>query len=131
MMKKSLSLLFLLLAASVKSSGITPVFTTTLKETDDHFGLVYKGLLKIDQTGLYRFTLNCDDGAILWLDGEKLLDLDRDGGGRMETWVKLGNGYHRLEVQYWDNFMEESVAVGLKGPGISVENLPAEILYHE
>lgn len=120
-----------LLAAPVKSSGITPVLTTTLKETDDHFGLVFKGLLKIDQSGLYRFTLNCDDGAILWLDGEKLLDLDRDGGGRMETWVKLDNGYHRLEVQYWDNFMEESVAVGLKGPGISVENLPAEILYHE
>jgi len=102
MMKKSLSLLFLLLAFSAAAQP---------KLSPDNIDEILQ--------------------AILWLDGEKLLDLDRDGGGRMETWAKLDNGYHRLEVQYWDNFMEESVAVGLKGPGISVENLPAEILYHE
>lgn len=75
--------------------------------------------------------MTSDDGAKLWLDKKELLDLNRDGGGHAEQWLKLDAGYHRIEVQFFENFAEERLEVGLHGPGISVENIPAQLLYHE
>ena len=119
------------LSAPEKTTGITPVITAALKEREDHFALFFKGLVKIERDGLYRLSLRSDDGSRLTLDGKPLLDLDRDGGGFQEIWLTLQAGYHRLELGFWDNFAEESVEVGLKGPGISVTNLPAAMLFYE
>jgi len=118
-------------AAKAKTTGIADIFSTMLKERDDHFGLIFKGLLKIEHGGLYRLSMTSDDGAKLWLDKKELLDLNRDGGGHAEQWLKLDAGYHRIEVQFFENFAEERLEVGLHGPGISVENIPARLLYHE
>lgn len=118
-------------ASPVKSSGIAPVFSTSYKERDDHFGLIFKGLLKIENGGIYRLSLTSDDGSALWLDGQPLLDLDHDGGGTADAWVKLEAGYHRLEVRFFENFAEEALRVGLEGPGLVVENITANMLYHE
>ena len=119
------------LSAAEKRSGITPVITAALKEQDDHFGIIFKGLMKVERDGLYRLSLRSDDGSRLVLDGRNVLDLDRDGGGYEEVWLMLEAGYHRLEIGFWDNFAEEYIEVGLKGPGISVYNLPASMLYYE
>lgn len=119
------------LSAPEKSAGISPLITAALKEREDHFGLIFKGLVKIERDGLYRLSLHSDDGSRLLLDGERLLNPDCDGGGLEEVWVSLEAGFHRIEVGFWDNFAEESVEVGLRGPGISVDNLPADMLYHE
>lgn len=119
------------LSAPEKSAGITPVITAALKEREDHFGLFFKGLVCVEKDGLYRLSLRSDDGARLSLDGQPLINLDRDGGGYQEIWLTLDAGFHRLEIGFWDNFAEESIELGLKGPGISVENLPAEMLYYE
>ena len=118
-------------SAPEKTAGITPVITSALKEREDHFGIFFTGLVKVERDGLYRLSLRSDDGSRLLLDGKPLLDLDRDGGGREEVWLTLEAGFHRIELGFWDNFAEESVEVGLKGPGISVSNLPADMLYHE
>ena len=118
--------------APVKKSGITPQFgTEAVKMTEDHFGIVFKGLMKIETEGMYQISLSCDDGAILWLDGELLWNVDRNGGGFREGWYNLGAGYHRLEVQYWENYGGEDMYIGLVGHGIDVENLPASMLYFE
>lgn len=118
-------------SAKPKTAGTARIITTDLKERGDHFGLVFKGLVKIERTSLYRMTMSSDDGSKLWLDGKPVIDLDRDGGGSSEAWLRLAAGYHRIEVQFFDNFAEESLEVGLTGPGISVDNLPANILFHE
>ena len=117
-------------ASPAKSSGTATSISTDLKERGDHFGLIFKGLVKIERTGLYKVTLSSDDGSKLWLDGKPLVDLNRDGGGQGDTWIRLESGYHKIEVQFFENFAEESLRIGLKGPGISVENLPSNVLFH-
>ena len=119
------------LSVPEKSTGITPVITSALKQQEDHFCLVFKGLIKVERDGVYRLFLRSDDGSRLTLDGRTVLNLDHDGGGYQEVWLTMEAGFHRLEIGFWDNFAEEYIEVGLKGPGISVYNLPAEMLYHE
>ncbi len=121
-----------MLAAPLKKRGITPLFgTEAIKEREDHFGIVFQGLMNIEKEGLYFFTAESDDGSRIWLDGRPLWDLDRPGGGSKEAWIELGAGYHRLEVQYFETWGGECMNLGLKGPGIDVPNLPASMLFYE
>ncbi len=119
------------LAAPVKTRGTAPVLSTAMKEREDHFGLTFKGLVKIEKEGLYLLSLANDDGGRLIFDGTLLIDCDRDGGGFTETWVELGAGFHRIEIQYFENHGGDGIEMGLEGPGILAENLPAQLLYHE
>ena len=120
------------LAAPVKKSGITPVFgTDAVKQREDHFGIVFKGLMKVDQEGEYVMSICTDDGSKGWLDGQLIWDVDRDGGGFKDIFLKLEAGYHRFEVQYFENYGGDEVIIGLEGPGIAVDNLPASMLFYE
>ena len=120
------------LAAPVKTSGITPAFgTEAIKQREDHFGIVFKGLLKIDKEGEYVLSVCTDDGSKGWIDGELLWDMDRDGGGFKDIFLKLDAGYHRVEVQYFENYGGDDVEMGLSGPGVDVARIPASMLYYE
>lgn len=119
------------LFAPVKTRGIVASLGTEKKEREDHFGFVFKGLMKIEKSGLYCLSLTSDDGSQLFLNGKLLLDLNRDGGGYKDIWLELAEGYHRLEIPYFENYGNESLEVGLEGPGISVSNLPESMLYYE
>jgi hypothetical protein len=72
-----------------------------------------------------------DDGSKGWLDGQLIWDVDRDGGGFKDIFLKLEAGYHRMEVQYFENYGGDEVIIGLEGPGIAVDNLPASMLFYE
>ena len=119
------------IATNPKTRGIVPVLSTDAKLREDHFGFTFKGLMKIEQEGVYQLSMGTDDGSKLWIDGELFFDVDRDGGGFRESWIKLEAGYHRLEIQYFENYGGETIEIGLVGPGIDVENLPAEMLFYE
>ena len=120
-----------MLSTPVKARGIAPVLSTGMKLREDHFGLVFKGLVKVPEDGLYLLSLASDDGSKLFWDGQLLWDLDRDGGGFREGWYQLTAGYHRIELQYFENYGGENIEIGLTGPGVDVENLPADMLFYE
>lgn len=119
------------LASPAKAKGITPVFTTDVKKREDHFGILFQGLLKIEQDGVYFLTTAGDDGYKVILDGQLIADVDRDGGGTADLYLELAAGYHRIEVQYWENYGGDEIEIGLEGPGINETNLPASMLYYE
>ena len=90
-----------------------------------------KGLVKVPEDGLYLLSLASDDGSKLFWNGQLLWDVDRDGGGFREGWYQLTTGYHRIELQYFENYGGENIEIGLTGPGVDVENLPADMLFYE
>lgn len=119
------------LSAPVKAKGIAPTLTTDVKRREDHFGLVFKGLVKIPVDGAYQIALATDDGSKFFWNGQLLWDLDRDGGGTADGWYNLKAGYHRIELQYFENYGDDMIELALKGPGIDVDNLPAEMYFYE
>lgn len=116
---------------SAKKTGITDEITLDVKEVSDNFGVIYNGLLKVEHDGCYIFSLACDDGAKLFLDGKEIINLNWNAGGIRDIWVEMEKGFHRIEVQFFENTHEERLEVGLLGPGVSAESIPAEMLYYE
>lgn len=66
------------------------------------FGIVWQGALAAPVDGVYRFRTEADDGALLLLDGQVVVD---NGGSHAvksrEAEVFLERGYHAIELRYW------------------------------
>lgn len=65
------------------------------------FGLKFNGYIEVPQTGIYSFYLNSDDGSVLLLDGEKVVDNDglhppKEKGAE----IALVRGLHVLDLNF-------------------------------
>lgn len=58
------------------SSGKLSNFSLQPAVSDDNFGFSFESLLRIDKKGIYRFTLTSDDGAVLYLNGQEVVNND-------------------------------------------------------
>lgn len=83
------------------------------------FAIDYSGKFWIETPGLYRFRLISDDGAMLYIDGQLIVDND----GIHSTIVRLGSirlagGMHAIRVPYFQG-PGDTVALMLEiaGPG--------------
>lgn len=66
------------------------------------FGLIYSGYINVPEDELYTFYLNSDDGSILSIDGQQIIDndgfhYDFEKSGQ----IGLKTGYHSIEVKYF------------------------------
>jgi hexosaminidase len=65
------------------------------------FGLTFGGFVKVNQDGVYDFSLTSDDGAVLYIGD--LLVVDNDGSHEARTdrgMVALKAGFHPIIIKY-------------------------------
>ena len=64
-------------------------------------GIDYHAVFEVTNAGEYEFRLLVDDGAILYIDDQKVIDMDGVNSGRMK-WarIKLNSGEHFMHVPY-------------------------------
>ena len=83
------------------------------------FAIDYSGKFWIESPGLYRFRLTSDDGAMLYIDGQLIIDND----GVHQTAVRLGSlrlagGLHTLRVPYFQGPGDTvALILDVAGPG--------------
>lgn len=66
-------------------------------------GLVYSGYIKIDKKDIYTFYLGSDDGSMLYIGDEVVIDNDGPHGPITLSGQKaLDVGYHPIKVYYFD-----------------------------
>lgn len=66
------------------------------------FAIEYKGTFWIKSPGKYKFRLTSDDGAVLLVDGRKLIDNDGVHPPRSkEKSIDLRRGLHKILLQYF------------------------------
>ncbi|HSR29133.1 MAG TPA: PA14 domain-containing protein, partial [Anaerolineae bacterium] len=53
--------------------------------------------------GQYRFNVQVDDGARLWVDGRLLIDQWRDGTGTYSGDLYLGEGQHQVRLEMYEH----------------------------
>ncbi len=111
------------------SSGRLPNFELSPAIVEDYFGFRFFGEITLDTAGTYQFFTTSDDGSMLYLEGELVVDNDGlhaavEQGGIME----LDKGSHQIEVLYFEKGGGASLEVSFRGPGIDKGPIPDSIL---
>lgn len=110
--------------------GTMDNFSIEGADADDHFAYEFRALIQIPERGVYRFYIHSDDGSVLYIDGETVVD--NDGGHsarRAEGKIALEKGFHELRLLYFEDYMGQELEVGFCGKDIFETPLPDGILF--
>lgn len=82
-------------------------------------GIDYNAIFWAKSAGEYEFRLLVDDGAILYIDDRKVIDVDGLNSGRMESGrLMLSQGAHSMHVPYFQGLPTDAgLVLAVKGPG--------------
>ena len=84
-------------------SGVTQDISVAVKKRASEFSLLFDGYVKIENDGIYHFTTRSDDGSILYIDDEEVVNNDGDHGSvEASGKAALKKGYHKIRVAYYD-----------------------------
>ena len=102
-------------------------------EGKDYFGYVFEGVMKIEQSGLYTFTLLTNDGSDLYIDGVLACDNNvRTGYTVASGSIFLQKGFHKYRIRYFEGYGGESFALKWQAPGdLNAKDFPAALLFVE
>ncbi|MBQ7180566.1 MAG: DUF4838 domain-containing protein [Bacteroidaceae bacterium] len=103
-----------------------------IDETDevDHFGYVFKTNVKVETEGLYELRLRSDDGCLVIVDGQTVLDNDGSHSATScNDFIRLAKGMHSIEIRYFDNHEEQCLEVFVSTPEGYNGPLPESNLY--
>ena len=86
--------------------------------------------MKIDKSNDYRFYLISDDGSKLIIDDDTIIDNDGSHSRReMSNTKYLKSGYHKIEIQYFEDYEGEALEVMIEGSNYLKRDIPASMLF--
>lgn len=97
----------------------------------NQFGLVFQGLINVPTDGIYIFYTTSDDGSVLNIDGQKVVDNDGPHGAQERMGeIALKAGYHNFLLKYFEAGGGETLSVAFQGPDIEKQAIPANMFKH-
>lgn len=98
---------------------------------EDHFGYIFSGYIYTPVDGVYEFCTRSDNGSILYIDNEMVVNNDAshaaiDATGR----IPLQKGFHAFNLHYFEDYEGEFLGWSWRTPSMDkLETIPAENLY--
>jgi len=96
-----------------------------------NFAVQFEGFVKMDSDDYYQFVVESDDGAVLEIDDEVVVDNDGNHAPRtIAGHVPLRRGLHKFRLRYFQAEGGSSLGVSWAKPGEMLQPLAGSILYH-
>ena len=84
------------------SSGVTDSLELQQFNRQSNYGVLFEGYLSVPSDSYYQFAVESDDGSVLEIDDEIVVDNDGNHANRMVTGhVPLRRGLHRFRLRYF------------------------------
>ncbi len=97
----------------------------------DKCGMIWKGYINISQSGGYRFYTESDDGSLLTLDGELIVNNDGEHGMEEKSGIaNLQKGWHSIRVVYFNSGGGSGMKVRYARLGEEKEEIGEEMMGH-
>jgi len=118
--------------AAVVDSGVAKSFSPfAIKKNTFTYGIIYSGFIRIDTTDVYGFSTESDDGSVLLIDDQPVVDNDgKHGTFEQGGSVPLQKGYHRFTLKYYNVGSTATLHVFLTIPGKPKGELSPDELYN-
>jgi eukaryotic-like serine/threonine-protein kinase len=92
----------------------------------------WSGVLKVPRDGSYTFFLSSDDGSLLYIDGEKVVN--NDGNHVLKTEehkMDLKAGRHDFRVEYYNAVGAAAINLKWQGEGFEKQNIDRKALFRK
>jgi hypothetical protein len=112
-----------------KKEGTTGNFGLSVAESGDNFALWFDGYVEAPRDGMYTFYTESDDGSVLYIGDE--LVVDNDGLHGMLTAsgrINLKAGKHRIRVGFFEAGGGQDLKVLWQGPEFKTQPIPDDAL---
>jgi hypothetical protein len=97
----------------------------------DNWGMILEGNLDIEKAGEYTFHLNSDDGSMLYVDDELIIDNDGDHSLLELSGAKeLSAGPHQIRIEFFESAGEAILELDVEGPDMQRQALPFDRISH-
>ena len=108
-----------------------PVIEERLR--DDYFAFRFNGFLQAPTAGIYKFSLDSDDGSRLYIGDELVVDNDglHGAGTGVEGQVALSRGVHAITIEHFEREGDQSLVVNWQPPGRSLVKIPANAFFRK
>lgn len=122
-----------MLATKPLSAGVAHDFSMIDKNTKGLFGYRFKGYLKVEQDGIYKFHLVSDDGSRLIIHGKTVVDNDGLHGAEVQESgiIALKTGLHPVELLYFDRGWDKFLRISVTGPDGEKKPVNPDMFYYE
>ena len=99
---------------------------------EDHFGYVFEGYVDVPEDAHWEFALTSDDGAVLYVDGTKVVDNDGSHSAFTSTgMIPLLKGLHPFRLVYLEDYEGQALAWAWKAPGAArFSRIPESAICH-
>ncbi|MEQ8791028.1 MAG: PA14 domain-containing protein [Pirellulaceae bacterium] len=116
---------------SAKGFDLNEIKLDKGKKLTGNFAVRFRGLIEVPQDGMYEFFTRSDDGAVLHIDGQEVLNNDgfhppQNKSGK----IKLTAGRHPIEFGFTQGGGGFELSVEWKPPRGKKEKIPAGVLLH-
>jgi predicted alpha-1,2-mannosidase len=89
-----------------KGVMLEPIITGAKRK--DHFAYIYTGYINVPKDGVYGFLTQSDDGSVLYIDNQKVVDNDGSHAAIESTGeIALKKGYHPYRLLYFEDYEGE------------------------
>ncbi|HEY7642714.1 MAG TPA: family 20 glycosylhydrolase [Steroidobacteraceae bacterium] len=96
-----------------------------------NYGISVAGYLKVEADGYYQFAVESDDGSLLQIDDEVVVDNDGNHPSRVISGhIPLRQGFHKIKLLYFQAEGNVALRVSWGAAGAELQPLPESALYH-
>ena len=112
-------------------SGIMPEPSIKGARQEDHFGYIFSGLINVPEDGVYTFQTRSDDGSVLYIDHELVVNNDGSHAAIPATgFIALKKGVHPYMLYYFEDYEGEHLSWAWKLPSAKeLAPVPASALF--
>jgi hypothetical protein len=93
--------------------------------------MIWKGYLSVPQTGGYQFYTESDDGSMLYLDGNLIVNNDGEHGMEEKSGIAhLQKGWHSIKIVYFNSGGGSDIKVSYAPLGAEKRDISDEMMGH-
>jgi hexosaminidase len=95
------------------------------------YGVRFEGYVNVEADSFYGFAIESDDGSVLKIDDEVVIDNDGNHGPRLVTGhIPLRRGFHRISLKYYQSEGGAAFRVDWAAAGGELKPLEGPALFH-
>lgn len=112
-------------------TGVMPEPSIANARQEDHFGYIFSGLIEVPEDGIYTFMTSSDDGSVLYIGDEMVVNNDGSHAAIPATGaIALRKGFHPYKLYYFEDYEGESLSWAWKLPSAQeLTPIPSSALY--